>query len=349
MLRIVLLNDKRSERESMVRALPQESYRVEAVSDEQSALAAIAREAPQVVIFGVPAKGGPDLVRRLRGADSSGQAYQLALIEAVPAGKEISNLVAAGVHDFMRRPVIDCELLERVNAPARLIRWAQSVVKPAVFDFSSTLDMTKLRAWRGLGALVAEDLAQMAGQAFSASEGWPQRFTEDYRSATIPMSLAGDQLEVRVSVVADARMLAWLRESLLGDPSANDEATDDALRELANTAGGAIKRAALCENVALTTGLPVNEAVEFPGKHQCWSLSLDAERGSIALVAEIRKRENQRIPASKLIEGMILAHDVRSEGGILLVPAGSRLTSTSAVKLAQMLGSRFLLEVAPAA
>jgi hypothetical protein len=46
---------------------------------------------------------------------------------------------------------------------------------------------------------------------------------------------------------------------------------------------------------------------------------------------------------------MVLVHDVRNEGGVLLVPAGSRLTSTSAAKLAQMLGPRFFLEVAPAA
>jgi DNA-binding response OmpR family regulator len=347
-LRVLVYNDKRSERESMVRALPQESYRVEAVADERAALAAIMRDPPHVIVFVVPAKGGPDLARRLKSADSSGQAYLLAVFEAAPSGKDIASLIGAGVNDFVRRPVVDAELVERVKAPGRLIRWAQAVLKPAAFDFSGTLDLSALRAWKNLGALVAEDLAQIAGQPFGVSEGWPEHFGNGLPSATIPMSLAGDELELRVSIVVDSATLKWLREIVLADPGAGKDATDDALREFANTAGGAIKRAVLCESVTLTTGIPINDStVCLPGKHQCWTLTLD-EGACIAVVAEIRKRENQRVPASKLAEGMVLAHDVRSEGGVLLVPAGSRLTGTSAAKLAAMLGPKFFLEVAQA-
>ena len=347
-MRILLLNDKRTEREAMTRALPPDPYRVEAVGDEQAAVAAVVRESPQVIVFSVPAKGGPDLVRRLKGADASGQAYLLAVFEPTPSAKDIQGILAAGAHDFMRRPVLDAELLERVKAPTRLIRWAQSVAQPAVFDFSTALDVSQLRAWKSLGSLVAEDLEQIAGQPFTVSAGAPKTFTQGIRSATIPMSLAGDQLEVRVSIVVDSTTLNWLKTAVLGDPSANEEATNDALREFANTAGGAIKRAALCENVILTTGLPLNEQTPpFPSNHPCWTLALDGG-GCIVVVGEIRKRENQRVLASNLTEGMVLAHDVRNEGGILLVPAGSRLTGTSAAKLAKMLGPKFYLEVAPA-
>jgi CheY-like chemotaxis protein len=348
-VRILLLNDRRSEREAMARALPQESYRVEAMSDESAALAAITREAPQVIVVSIPPKGGPDLIRRLLGADASGQSYVVALLEASPSGREISHLFAAGAHDIMRRPVIDGELLERVKAPSRLLRWSRSVTKPAAFDFSDALDLTKLQVWKTIGCVVADDLSQIAGQAFSVNEGCPQRFS-GCRSATIPMSLAGDQLELRVSLVVDPRSLAWLCEALLGDAAAANEAADDALRELANTAGGAIKRAALAESVVLTTGLPSSDAtVAVPADHACWTLNLDGGLGAIALIVELRARQNQRVAASKLTEGMIVAHDIRNEAGMLLVPAGSRLTSTSAIKLAQMLGPRFFLEVAPAA
>jgi hypothetical protein len=144
--------------------------------------------------------------------------------------------------------------------------------------------------------------------------------------------------------------LAWIRETLLGDPSAHDEATRDALRELANTAGGALKRAALTESITLTTGIPCDDsASRFPGKHLCWSLKLEGGAGCLAVVGEIRSRSNERISAARLTEGMILAHDIRNEGGVLLVPAGSRLTATSATRLAAMLGPRFFVEVAPAA
>ncbi len=348
-MRIVLLNEKRTERDAMVRALPQGSYVAEAVGDERAALAAIMRESPQIIVFSVPSKDGQDLARRLKGADSSGQAYMIALLDSAPSGKEIASVIDAGVNDFLRRPVVDAEFLERLKAPGRLIRWANSLARPAVFDLSAPVDVSRLQAWKDLGSLVADDLSQIAGQPFAVCKGWPKHFSNNLRSATIPMSLAGDQLEVRLSIVVDTAALAWVRETLLGDAQANDEATDDALRELSNTAGGAIKRAALSENVALTTGLPRTDGSSPPSEQPSWTLTLEGSNTCLAVVGEIRKRENQRLAASLLAEGMVVAHDVRNEGGILLVPAGSRLTGTTAAKLAKMLGPRFFLEVAPAA
>ncbi|HYQ42253.1 MAG TPA: hypothetical protein VER11_09795 [Polyangiaceae bacterium] len=345
---IVLFSEKKSEREALARVL--EPFRVEAVPDEAAALKSIARQSPHVIVFAVPPKGGPELARRLRAADASGEAFLIAVLDATSSGKEVEHLVASGVHDFIRRPVIDGDLVERIKAPARLIRWVRSLKKPAAFDFSGKLDLTQLRAWGNLGTIVAEELSQMAGQTLVVSDGWPRQFDERLCSATLPMSLAGDQLEVRISILADTRAQGWLRETLLGDPNADQSATDDALRELTNTASGAFKRAAACENIVLTTGLPVTGGKEaFPGDCTCWSLSLGADVGHLVFAAEIKERENQRVPASKLTEGMVLAHDLRNDGGILLVPAGSRLSGTSAAKLAKMLGDSIYLEVAPAA
>jgi CheY-like chemotaxis protein len=350
-MRVVLLNDKRPERESMVRTLQQASCLVEPVSDAKGALAAIARESPHVVLLALPGTGGAELIRLLRGADASGQAYLVALIDATPGGREISAALAAGAHDFLRRPVADLELVERIKAPTRLLKWAQSVSSPAVFDFSNALDVSRLRAWQNMGPVVAEDLAQVLGQPLETAKGWPKRFARGVRGATIPLSLASDETELRVSIVVDPPTQAWLSGVLLGDPNAGDAAIEDVLRELANTAGGAVKRAALPENITLTTGMPVNDsAVRFQGEgFQSWTVSPDGGKACIAIVGEIRKRENQRVPASKLREGMVLVHDLRSESGALLVTAGSRLTSTTAARLAQMLGERFLVEVACAA
>ncbi|HEY3255552.1 MAG TPA: hypothetical protein VGJ91_16450 [Polyangiaceae bacterium] len=349
-MRVILLNDRRAERDAMVRALPNDTYRVEAVADEPAALAAIAREVPQVIVFSVPGKGGQDLARRLRGAENASEAYLLAIVEATPVAKEISSLISAGVHDFMRRPFADVEWLERVKAPERLLRWSRTVSKPCAFDFSTTLDVASLRSWRSLGPLVAEDLGAMAGCPFAVEAGFPAHLAPDAASASIPMSLAGDQLELRLSIVADPAALGWIRETLLGDSTANDEATRDALRELANTAGGALKRAALTESITLTTGIPSNDSPNrAPGKHLCWSLKLEGSEACLAVVGEIRSRSNERISAAQLAEGMVLAHDIRNAGGVLLVPAGSRLTATSATRLAAMLGPRYILEVAPAA
>lgn len=210
--------------------------------------------------------------------------------------------------------------------------------------------MVSLKSWRNLGQLVADDVAEMAATPITVSRGYPAHFTADAACATIAMSLPAEQLELRVSVVADPAAMAWIAETLLHDSAARDSAVRDALRELANTAGGALKRAALTETITLTTGIPLDDsAARFPGQNCCWNLALSGGSGSLALVGEIRIRRNQRVSAEQLSEGMVLAHDIRSEGGVLIVPAGSRLTATSANRLAAMLGPRYLLEVAPPA
>lgn len=347
-MRIVLLDDKKLERDAMMRAFATAKYNTEGVAEESAALAAITRDPPQVVVFSVPSKGGVDLVRRLKGADTSGQMYILALFDAAPTSRDLAAVLEAGAHDFVRRPLVDVELLERLKAPGRLVRWARSLARPAAFDLSAPLQVSRLKAWANLGELVSGDLSEMAGQAFSLNKAWPATFERDLRGATIQMSLAGEQLELRVSIVVNEAALSWMKSTLLGDANATSEAADDALRELANTAGGALKRAALAENVSLTTGIPSTERFTIPsGASLCWSLLSSTGECCLAVVGEARQRSNERVKASELSEGMVLAHDVRNEGGILLAPAGSRLTGTSAARLAKLLGARFFLEVAP--
>jgi DNA-binding response OmpR family regulator len=348
-VRVLFVDDRRSERDAMLKALPRATYQVEGVADEASAIVAMAREAPQVVVFAPQAKGGEDFVRKLRSFDATGQAYVLAVLDASPSQKEISGLLAAGVNDFMRRPLVEAELIERIKAPTRLLQWVRSVAKPAAFDFSAPLDIAQLKAWLSLGATVAEDLSQLVGGNLTATSGFPESFGTGLCAARIPMSLAENQLEVRIWVVADKSGVDWLRTAVLGDPGADDAAMADVLREFANTAGGALKRSALLENVTLTTGIPSSLPFTPSSGTSAWTLTLDGDERRLAIVAETCSKENQRVSAADLSEGMVVVHEVRSETGLLLVPAGSRLTSSTAAKLAKVLGRSFFVEVASAA
>jgi hypothetical protein len=198
--------------------------------------------------------------------------------------------------------------------------------------------------------LICEDLGAIVGEVVEPIAGWPGNFGRELRGATITMSLALDRIALRVSVMGDRSALKWLGKAVLGDGCAPEATIADMLREMANTAGGAIKRAALPENLTLTTGIPSNATnVRFEGPGvQSWTMPLDGGKANLAIVGEIRERDNQRVPVTGLREGMVLAHDLRTESGALLVTAGSRLTSTTAERLAQVLGPRFLVEVAPA-
>ena len=120
---------------------------------------------------------------------------------------------------------------------------------------SGRIDVTRLAMWKKLGAIMADEFAQLLGETVAPTAGWPASLGRDQPGATILMSLARDEVEVLVSVAADASALAWLGRTLLSESAPSDAALKDVLRELASTAGGAVKRVALAENVTLTTGL----------------------------------------------------------------------------------------------
>ncbi len=349
-MRVVVFGERGAEREAVSRALLRGGVHAEAIGDPKAAVQALGREPAQAVVVAWPGPEGCKLLQLLRGADASGLAYVIVVFDAQQPGRDVAAALAAGAHDFIRRPLVDEDLVARVRAPERLCKWSKARSKSDVVDWSSGVDLRALRTWRELGAIVVEDLAQIVGEPMDPVEGWPKRLDRCARAATIPMSLASERVELRVSIVADGATLQWLAGALLGDPKAPAAAQDDILRELANTAGGAVKRAALPENVTLTTGIPINEAAfKPPAEGRAWALSLQRGAGCIAVVAEVRRRENLRIPADQLREGMVLVADLRNESGALLVSAGTRLTSTTAERVANVLGARFVVEVACAA
>jgi hypothetical protein len=223
--------------------------------------------------------------------------------------------------------------------------------KKAAFDWSTCLDLRRLTACREMGRIVGEALGQLVGQSLETTEGWSPELERELYGATIPMSLATEQSEVRVSIVTDLDSLRVLAGLLLGDANAPRAALDDIMREMANTAGGAVKRVALSEDISLTTGLPADDsAVPTAGETtRCWVASLAEPKLCIGIVGEVRRRENQRVAASALREGMVVAADLWSESGALVVRAGTRLSATTAQRLATILGQRFVVEVACAA
>jgi CheY-like chemotaxis protein len=349
-MKILIIDENQYERQSMAQTLGQAGFTVEDAKDAKLALAAIEREPVQVVVLGWPKAGGADLVKRVRSFDASHRTYVLALLDKQPPS-EITALYSAGVDDFIRRPVIREELLGRVEAPNRIEKWA-SADKKAAFDWSSATDLRHLRACRDMGSVVAEEISQMLGQPLQVTSGWSPDIDSKSLSATIPLSLASVQTEVRVTVVIEAKSLPNLAGVLLGDNNAPREALEDIVREIANISGGAVKRLAMTEDVTLTTGLPVSEPVIVPKDNdttRCWVARLAEPALCIGVVGEVRRRENQRVTASALREGMVVAADLFSDSGALVVRAGTRLSATTAARVATILGQRFVVEVACAA
>lgn len=348
-MKVLVLDESQYERQALAKTLGEAGFSVEEAKDSKAAFSLLEREPPRVLVMPWPRMGGTDLVKRVRALDSAHHIYVLVLLDKQPPS-EIATIYSAGADDFARRPLAREELVGRVETPRRVEKW-RSGEKQVAFDWSSATDLRHLRACREMGTVVAEEIGQMLGQSMQVTPGWSPEMTADSLSATIPLSLASVQTEVRVSIAVDAASLPGLAGALLGDANSPRDALEDIVREIANTAGGAVKRLAMTEDVTLTTGLPINDKIV--GKEddttRCWVAQLAEPKIRIGIVGEVRRRENQRLAASLLREGMVVAADLFSDSGALVVRAGTRLSATTAQRVASILGQRHVVEVACAA
>jgi CheY-like chemotaxis protein len=272
--------------------------------------------------------------------------YVIGVLAEDADSQAVTSALEAGCHDVLQLPFSDAELWARVDVLDRLAGWplAPHGSRPTQRTVAAA------RAWRFLGDIVTQDLEQVLGM-IELSRRAPM--SPPIRIATIPMVFARDNIELAISIVADKVACAWLAATLIGDPNADDAAIDDALRELANVAGGALKRAILPEGLVLSTGLPVGGdarlATELNASATVRSWCLAVDTGAVfTVIADVRPRPNRHVPARSLREGMVIVGDVRTETGALLVDGGTRLTSSTAEHLGRLLGVT-LVEVSPAA
>jgi len=348
-MRVLVVADSKLEREALARILQAAAHRVELVSEAKAAVAAFTREAAQVLLSVGSSTMAIDLLRKIRAVQGTDYPYFVALLEKATAS-EIATLYAAGVDDFMRKPLLQEEFIGRIDAPRRIRTYATALLASSARDWSSAVDVRGTHAFRETASIVASDLAEIVGESLAVVEGAPKDpRSPALRCASIPMSMATDGLELRVSVIADRTALCAIGKVVMGE-DLDEGAQRDLLRELANTAGGAIKRAYATDGVTLTTGLPVDGAAPVPDDATRWWIARAKEAGAtIGLACELRERKNERVPAAHLREGMVITADLRNESGALLVAAGTRLTATSAGRVGRALGDRFLVQVLSAA
>jgi DNA-binding response OmpR family regulator len=303
--------------------------------DHANVEAELRRELPQVLIVVCPSTGGADLLRSLCALDRTSAMYVVTVIGADLPRRAIASAVAAGSHDVLCEPYAREELHARIDVQRRLRRWTRkcSIATPD----SPPSKLTGLRAWEYLGDVVVDDFVSLFGKPLALEERW-LKSAASLHVATISMSLPREQLELCISIGADPSTRCVLGQHLLGDADASEDALDDVMRELANVAGGALKRAAIPEGSVLATGIPV-EGRSLPAREngtRMWAIPLGGD-AEVIVVGEVRRRVNRQIPARRLAEGMVVAGDVLNSAGVLLLASGTRLTATTAERLSRLL------------
>jgi two-component system, OmpR family, response regulator MprA len=117
-VRILVVDDDRSVREALRRALTLGGYEVEAVEDGRQALARLATSTPDAVVLdiGLPEIDGLEVARRLRGA---GDRTPILMLTARDAVADRIDGLDAGADDYLVKPFDLDELIARLRALLR--------------------------------------------------------------------------------------------------------------------------------------------------------------------------------------------------------------------------------------
>jgi CheY-like chemotaxis protein len=313
------------------------SHTVIEAGDASTARSA-AERGPEVVVvdWALPGGGGASTIKHLRAHD--GRRHYVIAIAARPQPWDITAFFAAGADDFTSLTAPKEEIVARVEGLSRIRSWIGSQARE--FELDAAFNLDRVRIWRELDAIVDAEVGEMLGAPLRHD---PAACAAVQCAGTVPLSLTTEHLELRFSVGIAADASGRFAHEVLGGEAGRD-AINDAIREIANVAGGAIKRAALGDGIAMTIGIPTNENVfDQPGVRS-WTAAtpsgLQLAFGAIALTMQARS-----VRRSELREGMVLAGDVRNAGGMLLVAAGSRLTTATVDRLARFLDSSAPVEI----
>lgn len=344
-MKVLLIDEKRRAPESL-RLLAELGHSTELVEDAAAASARLEGSSPpDLVIVRWPFPGKVDWLRRSRERSGSPYVYLIALLEHTASAGDISSLYEAGLDDFVRRPLVRAEVAGRLGAPDRMKK-AYGAGAGAAGGSKSAV--ARLPAYLRAGPIGGEALSSMLGPVDCAEAPVAESAVPGVRAAHVVLSLPSEETELCLSLLLEPASTASFALDLCGEADADGAVVDDMLRELANMTSGAVKAAALAANVVFTTGLPISERASRAGmiEERFWWLLRAGTTARIGVLATVRGRANEQVMAGKLLEGMVVARDLRNRSGALIVAAGTRLTSTAAERLPRILGETFMVDVA---
>jgi len=267
--------------------------------------------------------------------------YRIALLADVDA-TSAARAWSAGFDDVARRVASPEELAGRVAALDRIRRWVGTMGDAFGAD---TFDVLASPSILGLGDVLAAEFGAMVGGALTASRAL--KLPEVAYAADVPLTLAADGKEVSIGVGIVQGASDAFGELLFGE-AVGKEVLFDAMREFANTAGGALKRTALEKGRTYSLGLPVDCVFpSAPSGTPIWQIIGDGIE--LVVWAAAADDNPKRITAGMLTEGMVLTQPVMNGAGMLLVQAGAVLTQSTVQRLLELIGPNTLVEVARAA
>jgi AmiR/NasT family two-component response regulator len=163
------------------------------------------------------------------------------------------------------------------------------------------------------------------------------------RGSRISLSDTENQLKLELSFYASDESARAIATSFCGGDASvvDDDVIRDVLLELANSGMGVIKAGFLGEQFRFVGAIPepttsADRAKAFDGAEAKRVLAFRSDKAVVYVAVTLKHQGRVRVLGARLKEGMVVASDVKSEAGVLLVRAGTRLTETTAEKLARL-------------
>lgn len=323
-MKLLIETRDREEQHRLVEVLAQD-HRVAVVDGGESVRAACVRVRPDLVL--IDADRAPEL------AGLTPRIAHIALVANCPAAPYVQAFDAGAV-DVLRIGAGKEEVLGRIAQ----LRRARVPMLPSI-----TMRINAVKVWKDLERIVASELGDLLGTSLHPAEAEGEQPL--VHTSVIPLTLVSQHLLVKLGIGVDENTRAQLVDVLLGGED-NKEAVLDALREMANTAGGAIRRAALDDGVSFSIGLPSNENLfAADGRRRVWRVSDD---NGLALECTVTLSSNhpERVPLTELREGMVLAREVIGDDGLVIASAGTCLTQTTIDQIAALMDPSVEIEAA---
>jgi len=374
---ILVVDDVELEAKLLVRTLNDAGYgRVTHVTSFDNALTQIETAQPRIVItdLNLGQKNGVELTQRLRARDDKGYVYVIVVTGTGVEGK-LQDSFNAGADDFMTKPFRREEIIARVRAGERIVA-LETALRMRSEELETALRRIDVNAAQR--ALVdathrIESAAQDQGTIELAGLPLPQapilRGLNDFFQlefspiaevsewtnpivADIPLSDAGRELEVCVTVVVDDASARAFGTHMFGDDDL--ENCKALVLELSNVLMGGLKAKLSEAGYGFAAGLPAETTLAaaraaFDEVTERKRLTFRSPSGSVSVWLRAGTHKTVAVVAKDLVEGMVLGEDVRDAKGNLLMRSGLRLTQTAADRIAKLVPNMKLQVLRPAA
>ncbi len=191
--------------------------------------------------------------------------------------------------------------------------------------------------WRDVESVLTKAMSDFFQLPFSAVEIVDDK--GDAFVAEVSLAETSRQLELGLSVVVETESMKRLGAHLLGDEDL--EGAEALVLEVANIMMGTLKTAFSAHGFMFTGGLPTSEKLAdsrltLNRAAVRMRMAIAAGDSEVELWLRANEKRNTKVLGQALKEGMVVGEDVLNAEGTLLIKAGSRLTQTTAERLAAL-------------